>query len=95
VVLGSCIPVAGRVTPSNSRSGPAQPTSVSVVIANGTGIVGKAELPIVNVTFAGCVPVESPQKGRRFELAVTFTAQPEREPARVSMILASASKTGP
>ena len=91
VVLGSCVPVAGRVTPPNGRSLAAQPASVTVVVLEGDRIVGEGKLPVANGTFVGWLAVESPSKGRRVELLVSFTTHPTRERSRVSFILAAKS----
>lgn len=92
VVLGSCVPVAGRVAPPRGRSVPAaQPASVAFVILDGDRILGEGTLAITNGTFIGCLDVESPSKGRRVELFVSVAMYPTRALTHVSFILAAKS----
>jgi hypothetical protein len=78
------------LAPLGRRSRRANPTTLDVVIRNESGIAGVGVLPIVNLAFAGCIPVVSPQRGRRFDVVVALSSQPNAELGRVPIILKAA-----
>jgi len=78
VVVGTVIPLAGRV--SGPRPGPAeaQPASLHVVIVIGDAILGEADVQVAGHGFVGAIQVPEPSRGRIADLRISDGRHPDQ-----------------
>jgi hypothetical protein len=71
IILGSSIPVAGRLTPHGRVQRSADADVVRVLVLDGEMVLGAGEIPIVNGVFAGCITIGAPPAtGRAVRMSV-------------------------
>lgn len=78
VVVGTVIPLAGRI--SGPRPGPAeaQPAILHVVIVIGDAILGEADVQVAGHGFVGAIQVPEPSQGRIADLWISDGRDPDQ-----------------
>ena len=94
VILGSSIPVAGRIGPLGRPPRSAVAGAVRVVILDGERVLGAGDISIVNGVFVGCITVDvPPTKGRAVRISLAVANRPADPPSEVPFVLGAESST--